>query len=409
MTQAHDVAIVGGGAVGASLALGLARGGFDVALVEPHAPPAHDAAAPHDLRTYAMSPASIALLTRLDAWAGVVARRVSPYERMAVWADDASRGIAFDASLVGERALGAIVEDRVLRDALWQRVLAEPAIARCESALSSFAADRGGVRLVLADGAEVRASLAVAADGARSSLRALAGLDANADAAPGERTAPLKQRAVVANLRTELPHEQTAWQRFTGDGPLAFLPLSNGECSIVWSLPDARAGELLALDDVAFRECVGASFQHRLGRIVSCSERAAFPLAPMLAPRYAGERVVLVGDAAHVVLPLAGQGLNLGLLDVGALFEVLGEAGRGALGAAATLARYERWRRADNALAAHGFALLDRLFRSTSPGIAWLRATGLSVAGSIAPLRRELALQASGFAGRVPALSRRLS
>ncbi|HVF34430.1 MAG TPA: FAD-dependent monooxygenase, partial [Candidatus Saccharimonadia bacterium] len=263
--------------------------------------------------------------------------------------------------------------------------------------------DRGRARLALADGTRLAAQLAVAADGARSTLRALSGLDPPVDAVGSG------MRALVANLRTERPHESTAWQRFTSDGPLAFLPLSNGECSIVWSLADARADELLGLDDDAFRTCVGAAFEHRLGAIVACSARAAFPLAPMLAPRYAAERVVLVGDAAHVVLPLAGQGLNLGLLDVAALCEVLADAGRDELGAPATLARYERWRRADNALAARAFELLDRLFRSQSPGIAWLRGTGLSLAASIAPLRREFALQASGFAGRVPALSRRLS
>jgi 2-polyprenyl-6-methoxyphenol hydroxylase-like FAD-dependent oxidoreductase len=424
-----DVAIAGGGAIGCALAVALARDGYDVVLLEPKPPPAFDAAAPHDLRTYALSPASIAQLTRLGAWAGVLARRASPYARMQVWADDPTRGIAFDAALVGEPMLGAIVEDRALRDALWQVVLGEPRIATHAASVSSLEADARRVRLGLDDGATIDARLAVAADGGQSRVRALAGLDGATGTVVGGASAPMPhsreavksigaeappttggeaQRAIVANVRTTRPHEATAWQRFTPDGPLAFLPLSNGESSIVWSVREARARDLLALDDGAFARELGAAFQHRLGEISSVSARASFPLVPMHAPRYVADRVALVGDAAHVVLPLAGQGLNLGLLDSAALADVLREA-RDDPGDAAALGRYARWRRADNALAGNAFVALDRLFRAEAPGVAWLRAAGLALADRIAPLKREFALQASGFAGRVPTLSRRLA
>ena len=429
MTARCDVAVAGGGAIGCALALALARDGCEVALLEPKPPAPFDASAPHDLRTYALSPASIAQLTRLGAWGGVLERRASPYARMEVWADDAARGIAFDAALVGEPMLGAIVEDRALRDALWQAVLGEPRIATHAASVSSLEADARRVRLGLDDGTAIDALLAVAADGGQSRVRALAGLDAvvtvggasaptgaapvGAEAPPTMRGSRLlapreAQRALVANVRTTRPHQATAWQRFTPDGPLAFLPLSNGESSIVWSVREARAQSLLALDDAAFASELADAFQHRLGDVVPVSPRASFPLAPMHAQRYASTRVALVGDAAHVVLPLAGQGLNLGLLDAAALAEVLADA-RSDPGDAAALERYARWRRADNALSANAFLALDRLFRAEAPGVAWLRATGLALADRIAPLKRELALQASGFAGRVPTLSRRLA
>jgi len=401
MSARHDVAIAGGGAIGAALALALAKEGCEVALIEPQAPAAFDPSAPHDLRAYALSPASIALLERLGVWRDVVTRRVSPYATMKVWSDDMSRGIAFDAKLIGETKLGAIVEDRALRDALWQRVVASPRIVLHAAALERFEALRTHARLALAGGTSVDAALAVAADGARSTLRTLAGLDATAS--------DPHQRAIVANVRTERPHEATAWQRFTEHGPLAFLPLSNGECSIVWSVPEAVATELLALDDAAFRARLGSAFQHRLGEIVESSKRLAFPLSSMNAPRYVGERVALVGDAAHVVLPLAGQGLNLGLLDAAALVEVLRDAPDRDAGAAEALERYERWRKPDNARAAQTFVALDRLFRAPTSAIAWIRGTGLVIADHIAPLKREIALQASGFGGRVPALSQRLA
>lgn len=398
----HDVAIAGGGAVGTALALALARGGLEVALIEPQEPAPWNAAGPHDLRTYALSPASVALLSRLDVWSDVRARRASAYNRMCVWENDPALALAFGAELIGESQLGWIVEDAVLRDALWQRARAEPRVAILAGAASDFEAGAAGARLATGDSRALRVRLAVAADGGASPLRALAGL-AVEDHAYG-------QRAVVANVRTQLPHQATAWQRFTPEGTLAFLPLANGESSIVWSLPDARARDVLALDDAAFRVQVGESFQQRLGEVVGSSARASFPLRMQLAPRYVAPRVALVGDAAHVVHPLAGQGLNLGLLDVAALADVLAQAREQGedLGNAAVLARYEAWRRADVAAGARAFDAIDRLFRNPVAGVSWLRRTGLALVDRIAPLKREFALHASGFAGRVPALSRRL-
>jgi ubiquinone biosynthesis UbiH/UbiF/VisC/COQ6 family hydroxylase len=322
---------------------------------------------------------------------------------MRVWEQGAADELTFDAALVGAPELGHIVEDRVLRAGLWAALEAEPAVRRaCPARVVRCEPGAGDVRVELDDGTRWRARLVVAADGAHSPLREGAGMDLE--------TMPYGERAVVAHVRTERPHEATAWQRFTPAGPLAFLPLADGRVSVVWSLKDARATSVLALDDDAFMAALTEASDARLGRVLDTSRRAAFPLRMQLARRYAAPRLALVGDAAHTVHPLAGQGLNLGLLDAAALAEVLGNAAgaRGDLGAPAVLARYERWRRGEVARAAHAFGLLDGLFRSDFGPLPILRRAGMGLVQRIVPLKREFALHASGFAGRVPALARRL-
>jgi len=391
-----DVAVVGAGVVGAATALALARAGRDVVVVEPRAPEAFDTSRPHDLRTYAISPASAALLERLGAWSSVIAARACAYATMRVWEQDAGDELRFDASLVGEAQLGWIVEDGLLRHVLWQRLLEEARVTLLTTNVEGLARD-GDAALTLADHRRVLAKLVVAADGAASPLRRAAGIAAT--------TQSYGERAIVANVCTENSHEHTAWQRFTRDGPLAFLPLSNGECSIVWSVKDATADALLAKDDDEFRAALGVAFQHRLGAVTATSKRVALPLRLILAPEYTGERFALVGDAAHAVHPLAGQGLNLGLLDASALAECVGRDGDP--GEGTKLRDYARWRTGDNAVAARSFDLLDGLFRSDVPGIGLLRRMGMGAVSRLTPIKRELALHAAGFAGRVPILSRR--
>jgi 2-octaprenyl-3-methyl-6-methoxy-1,4-benzoquinol hydroxylase/2-octaprenylphenol hydroxylase len=414
-----DVVVAGAGIVGAAAALALARGGLDVVVTEPRAPAPFDPAAPYDLRVFAVSPASVALLARLGVWPRVVAARASAYAHMRVWERDGADEIGFDAPLIGEEQLGWIVEDRVLRDALWRALETEPRVTRLAPAtVSALDVTASAVRVGLADGRTLRTRLVVAADGADSPVRALAGLATGG--------APYRERAVVANVRTERPHQATAWQRFTPEGPLAFLPLAGAaaaatavatdrnqpghDSSIVWSLPDPRAAAVLALDDDAFRAALAQAFDARLGAVVATSPRAAFPLRLQLADRYVGPRVALVGDAAHVVHPLAGQGLNLGLQDAAALAEVVSGAAqdRKDVGELGVLRRYDAWRRGDSAIAARTFDALDRLFRSELPALPWLRRTGMGLVGRATPFRRMFALHASGWAGRVPALQKRL-
>jgi ubiquinone biosynthesis UbiH/UbiF/VisC/COQ6 family hydroxylase len=205
-------------------------------------------------------------------------------------------------------------------------------------------------------------------------------------------------------------HEDTAWQVFTPDGPLAFLPLADGRVSIVWSLKDARAVSVLNLDDAAFCAALTAASGARLGAVQSTTPRVAFPLRLQLAAHYVDTRLALIGDAAHVVHPLAGQGLNLGLADAAALVDVLADAHAAGedLGDARMLARYQAWRQGDVALAAHAFDALDGLFRSDAPGLPWLRRIGMSAVQHSDALKRRFALHACGYAGRVPELARRV-
>ena len=400
-TTRCDVAIVGAGVVGAAAALALARAGHDVVVVDARAAETFDAAGDYDLRVYAMSPASAAILSRLGAWRGGAELRAQPYRRMRVWEGEAGEGIAFDAGLIGEPQLGWIVEDRALRWALWSALANESRVhVLCPARVAAFERAGSRVRLAMAEGQSVEARLAVAADGAFSPLRELAGLETEGR--------DYAQRAVVAHVATERVHEDTAWQRFTPDGPLAFLPLADGRSSIVWSLREGMAAEVLSLDDGAFCARVGTAFAQRLGEVTGTSPRVAFPLRMQLATRYAGERIALLGDAAHVVHPLAGQGLNLGLLDAAALAEVLGAA-NGDPGDTGVLVRYAEWRQGDNAIAARALDGIEALFRTDTPGIGWLRRTGLTLTDRIAPLKRQFALHAAGFAGRIPELARRLA
>lgn len=397
-----DVAVVGAGAVGTALALALDQAGFAVSLIEAREPRRFDEGR-YDPRVYALSPATLSLLARIGVRDALAGLRAMPYRRMHVWQDEVHRGLEFDAELIGEPDLGWIVEDSALRQVLWDALARSRVELRLPAQVQRFEPATGDVRLVLDSSPSVRASLVVAADGASSPLRALAGLAIDPE--------PYGECGVTAHVSTAQSHQRTAWQRFTPEGPLAFLPLADGRSSIVWSVRDAQARELLRLPEAEFAARVAHAFQHHLGEVEVAGERLVFPLRLQLARRWIGRRIALAGDAAHAVHPLAGQGLNLGFLDVGALVATLIEARemRTDAGAPRTLRAYERWRQGDAVAAARGFDLLDGLFRGDAPGLSWLRATGLDLVNRIHPLKREFAWHAAGFAGRVPPLCRRLS
>jgi len=389
VNRRHEIAVVGGGVVGAAVALGCARQGFDVALVEKGAPPPESGAAGWDPRVYAIAPGSVRFLGALGAWNRVATGRASPYARMEVWEDDPARALVFDAAELGAPELGFIVEDRLLRAALWAG-LGQAATVTTGAQVTGLRLD-GGPRLRFADGTTLAADLVVAAEGAESPVRDWAGID------------PVgwsyDQRALVSHVETGQPHGSTAYQRFLPTGPLAFLPLADGRSSIVWSTSVTEAQQLLALDDSAFRESLAAALGHRLGAIGACSPRVAFPLRLLHAERYVVPGVALVGDSAHVVHPLAGQGLNLGLADAQALVEVVTEAraGRRKIGALRVLQRYERRRKAENLEMLALTDGLNRLFRLRGPGLGALRELGLSLVSRAGPLKQGLARRAMGL------------
>jgi 2-polyprenylphenol 6-hydroxylase len=388
---ALDVAVVGGGMVGAAAALALARAGFSTALLEARAPAAWDANAEVDLRVVGLAPSSVMLLDELGVWTSIRDARAGPYSHMHVWDAESGAAIDFDAASEGRDRLGYIVENNLVQWMLWQALEAAGVRRLCPAEVQGFEAREDRIQLELADGGTLTVGLLVAADGAASPLRQLAGI--------GTRGRDYAQRAVVAHVATERPHEDTAWQRFLPGGPLALLPLADGRSSVVWSLPEAEARRVLALDEQAFLDELGLASDFRLGRVVDTTPRAAFPLKLQLAERYQAERFVLLGDAAHAVHPLAGQGVNLGLRDVAELRDTLVDAraaGRD-IGAAHVLRRYARRRRSADTLDALGFDALARIYAWQSPALVAARGVGVRLLDRLTPLKRKLSEHAAGL------------
>jgi len=388
--QRRDVVVVGGGVVGAACALSLAQLDLDVAVVEAREPAPWDVDDP-DLRVYAMATDNVGLLDTLGVWESIRQQRAQPYRHMRVW--DAAGGgeLAFHADALGRRELGWIVENGLINDRLWSALQQEGVDVRVPARVDSIDQDESGVQLRLDDGSRIDARIAIAADGAESSLRQLAGVQVSRH--------DYMQCGVVGYVRTAKPHAETAWQRFLPTGPLAVLPCTDGRCSIVWTLPDADADRMLALDDDAFGAALTRAFDGPLGDFCTDSRRVAFPLRRQLAQTVIAGRVLTLGDAAHVVHPLAGQGVNLGLRDVAALREgiVAAIAKRADWASPHRLARWARARRSENALAAFAFDGINRVFSSDGMHRTLLRGHLLGLAGKLPPLTSLAWRRAAGL------------
>jgi 2-octaprenyl-3-methyl-6-methoxy-1,4-benzoquinol hydroxylase/2-octaprenylphenol hydroxylase len=390
---ALDVAVVGGGMVGAATALALARAGFATALIEARAPAPWSMHDEVDLRVVGLAPSSIALLDDLGVWPSIRSSRASPYAQMHVWDAASGAAIHFDAAQQDRDLLGYIVENNLVQWQLW-RALESAGVRRlCPAQVSGYEVLEDRVQLTLhgAEAETISARLLVAADGAASPLRAMAGIETHGR--------DYAQRGVVAHITTERAHEGTAWQRFLGTGPLALLPLADGRSSIVWSLPEQEAQRVLALDDQAFFDELGVASDFRLGRITGATARAAFPLRLQLAETYQAERFVLLGDAAHAVHPLAGQGVNLGLRDVVELRDTL-VAARDAgsdIAAPHVLRRYARRRRSADTMDALGFDALARIYAWQASPLVAARGLGVRLIDKLSPIKRRLAEHAAGL------------
>jgi len=397
----HDVAIVGAGMVGATLACCLAEGGLRVALVESAPPPADWPAGSVDARVSALTAASRRIFDRLGVWRAMAGLGVSPFSRMRVWDAGGIGAIRFDCADIGEPQLGHIVENRIIQRVLFERARGFAHVTLyCPAGVTTLAPHEGSTRIGLTDGGALDARLVVGADGAASRVRQLAGIRT--------RGWDYEQQALVATVATELPHEETAWQRFLPQGPLAFLPLRGGRSSIVWSTEPGRAQELLRLAGSDFMTQLAAAFGHRLGAITAVGGRGTFPLRLQHANTYIAPRLALVGDAAHTIHPLAGQGVNLGLLDAAALAEtVLDAAAAGTdIGARGVLRRYERWRKGDNLQMMLAMDAFKRVFGSASPLLRMARNLGLDLADAAAPLKHAIIRRAMGLRGDLPRLAR---
>ncbi len=411
-----DVVIVGAGMVGVTLATAIAPSGLKIHILEQRAgDPAgypdvvrRQQAEGYDPRVSALTCASQQILTSVGAWERMLSFRVSPYTDMDVWDGEGTGHIHFSARELHEPCLGHIVENRVTLAALYD-VVGQHDNIHFESGVElrqlSECQSNGVRELQLSDGRTLHASLVVAADGALSRTRQMAGL------AMWEWD--YGHHAIVTTIKTEHPHQRTAWQRFTEDGPLAILPLhsESGDhvSSIVWSTSPAHARELIELDDEAFCAALARTFEHRLGAVEWVDQRHLFPLRQRHAKHYVQAGFAAIGDAAHTIHPLAGQGVNLGLLDAAALAEVILDAAeRGeAWGSESVLRRFERARRSDNLQMSAAMEGFKRLFNEEQPVVRLARNLGMNLLDKMAPVKNHIVMDAMGLRGKLPRLAQR--
>jgi len=401
-TQRFDIAIIGAGIAGSALAAALGNNGLRIALVEARPLAMAELPAARDLqhfdaRVSAITPRSKLLLEKLGAWESIAAYRQCPYRHMTVWDAEGTGAIEFDCDDVHAPALGHIVENRAIVNALLARVADCGDITAVDGMkLQECAPSEGGpgVRVRLEGGLTLEADLLVAADGAVSPVREMMAFPT--------REWDYGHRAIVTTVQVEHAHQDTCWQRFLTTGPLAFLPLPGEDgrhyCSIVWSLREELVDDLLALDKPAFCGALEHAFEGRLGKVLDCAPRFAFPLRQRHAIDYVQAGVALVGDAAHTIHPLAGQGINLGLQDVGVLAEeVLAGHAKGINpGQLALLRRYQRRRKGENLLMMAAMDGFKALFEQQALPLRWLRNAGMRGVSRIGPLKQQLIRHAMG-------------
>jgi 2-octaprenylphenol hydroxylase len=408
MTDMLDVVIVGGGPVGACAAALLLRGAsrninpLRVAVLEPKRPRLPEAGSALDSRVVAVSRASEHILESAGAWSRLIGPRVAAYERMHIWHESvgplSADALVFDAAEVGEPNLGYILENRLLQAALLDAC--DDAGGLVEAAeLHSLHVRPECVHLETSSGA-ITTRLVIGADGAQSAVRQSVGLTVE--------ISDLHQTAIVATVATERSHERTAWQRFMHDGTLAFLPLADGNSSIVWSADNALAEALAAMSPAEFESELNRASDRVLGATRLVTERVAFPLKRLAAHRYVAQRCALIGDAAHVVHPLAGQGVNLGLLDAAALTQLVLDAGRDREdpGALRVLRPYERWRKSEMAFMSTAISAFDRFLAHGSGPVSRLAQRGLGWVNRSQELKRFFVSRALGVTGDLPRAAR---
>lgn len=419
MTQAFDIVIVGAGMVGAALATGLGHSGFRVALVDRGSAPEFDPSLPPDIRVSALSAGSERYLNDLDVWPSMLAMRATPYARLAVW--DETRhplsnllprkvaDVVFDASNLSARHLGHIVENRITQQALWNSAAALHSVSLFpDNAVSHLENGNNHAAVTLEDGTELECQLVVGADGAASGVRELAGIGVTRD--------QYQQQAMVISVRYQGAVEDITWQGFYPSGPRAFLPLhsaGNGEswASLVWYDSPEQLARLKSLDDRALMAEIQNAFPPELPLLTHIEAKASFPIARQHAKTYVNNRVVLAGDAAHTINPLAGQGVNLGFQDALCLQTVIREAKRAGCDLAdpAWLTKYEQQRRPANRRMMMAMDVFYHLFSNRTPPLHLLRNLGLGAAKAMPFARNRVAKYAMGIDDELPPLIRQLA
>ncbi len=391
----YDIIIVGAGIVGVTLACSLAKTNANVkiAVIEARQTKFETLIDnKFDLRVSAITRASQRVFVGINAWTDIKAKRLCQFTDMHVWDDTGVGEIHFDSADIGEPYLGHIIENSVILSSLYDTMARYDNISLlCPVKINNIQYLSNHVELELQDKNTVTTKLLIAADGSQSWVREQAGIIVRGWDYP--------QDALVTWVKTELSHQHTAWQRFMNDGPLAFLPLRNGYSSIVWSTTPEHVQQLLQLSDVEFRLALTDAFSNTLGSVIENGPRARFPLRYFVTENYIKPRLALVGDAAHTMHPLAGQGVNVGIQDVVALTNILTDAvsQQKDPGATLTLRRYERSRRAENAPMLATVNAFQRLFGSHDPGLTWARNNGMKLTQNIPMLKNQIMRQAMGL------------
>lgn len=401
-----DLIIVGAGMVGSTLALALKDSGLNILLVDssPLTVAPFNPAQTFAPRVSALSIASQRILERVAAWPGIVQRRASPYRDMHVWDGSGTGKIHFSANSVHADVLGHIVENSIVQDALLEQLHESDIGLLAHSRVEQLRHSGDEWLMQLEDGNEIRSPLVIAADGANSAVRRLTGCKTH--------EWDYLHHAIVTSVRCEKPHQETAWQRFTDDGPLALLPLQHSDgknwCSIVWSVPEEQAQKIMALDDAAFCTALGAACEHRLGHIEHADQRYSIPLRQRHAKRYIAPGLALIGDAAHTIHPLAGQGVNLGFLDAAVLAEVLLNAvQRGEdIASERVLSRFERRRMPQNLAMMSAMEGFQHLFQADALPIRLLRNSGLKMVDNLDQVKALFVRHALGLGIDLPDLAK---
>ena len=400
MSEQYDVVIVGGGMVGLTLACSLGDSALRVAVLEANPMEANWPADSIGLRVSAITHASRKVFDAVGAWQGMVDQRVTAYGEMHVWDAGGDGVIHFDSAEAGEPSLGYIIENRIIQASLLQRAAEFDNVELMIPARwQQWHDEQDQVCISLEDGHQLRTKLLVGADGARSPVREQAGI--------ATKGWGYDQHAVMAIVRTEQSHQHTCWQRFRENGPLAFLPMHDHWSCVVWSTTPEQASELVAMDDAQFLAQLGEAFEYKLGRVEEVRERGKFPLRLQHTLDYVKPRIALVGDAAHAIHPLAGQGVNLGVLDAAALAETVlaSHTVRRDIGSLQNLRRYERWRKGQNVAMMLSMDGFKRLFGSQLEPVKLVRNLGLNASNSMTPVKRFFMEYAMGDRGDLPKLA----
>lgn len=397
-----DAIVVGGGMVGAATALGMAQNGLQVLLLEKHVVDiSWDAHSDYQMRVSALTRASEKILRNLGAWQGIESRRYHAFTAMHVWDEVTPGEVHFSASDMNEDNLGYTVENQIIQAAIWEQMQQQENICVLYGAqLEALELQTDQALLKLAGIGALHCELLVAADGAFSKVRDLAfiGLD----------THDYEQSAVVGCVKTEFSHQDTCWQRYTQNGPFAYLAMDENVSSIAWYLPTEKVEWALGLDDESFAREISKASDYRLGQVVQVSQRSAFPLVRRHAEHYVKPHLALVGDAAHTIHPQAGQGVNLGLLDAAALIEMVVEAREAgkSWGEFSVLRKYERWRRGDNAIVQRSMEAFDWLFKQDVGLKVVLRKTLLPMANRMTLIKNWLMDQALNGRDSLPKIAK---